>query len=287
MAENDQQRLISPTSVADASRILASLGCKGQAYAGGTWVMRAPVRGEIDDRILVSLEGIETLHDVTLEPEMVSIGSMATHQKIADALADAPDLGALQVAAATSANPSVRRMATIGGNVCAAEFMASDLVPALMALEATVLLRLAENEVELSIEEFVMWRNEPAHGEVLSKIRIPRGDFRSAHSRNLLRRAGEYPVANLSLKHTLDGSGLIDNIRIAVGAVEGRPKRWRRLEDDLAGKSVSGLNLKKAAMENLSEFSGRHGPDAPGWYRLRVLPRLLSDAFAQTTQEKW
>ena len=36
---------------------------------------------------------------------------------------------------------------------------------------------------------------------------------------------------------------------------------------------------------NLDEFIGRDGPDAPGWYRTRVLPRLLFDAFAQTAQE--
>ena len=286
MAEEDHQQLISPTSLDDATKALANLGSQGQIFAGGTWIMRAPVRGEFDDKVFVSLGNIEALHNISLDQDSLKIGAMVTHHRIADALKDEPDLVGLMQAASASANPAVRRMATIGGNVCSADFVSPDLVPALIASDATLSLQSGAGNGELSIEEYLRTRSKRPSGELLTSIQVPRGSFRSSHQRILMRQAGEYPVANVSIRYEVNTAGLLDNVRIAVGSVEDTPRRWTQLEQAMTGKAPPELNVTTLAKEHIEEFTGRDGPDAPGWYRTRVLPRLASDAFDATNQQK-
>jgi carbon-monoxide dehydrogenase medium subunit len=176
-------------------------------------------------------------------------------------------------------------MATIGGNICASDFLASDLVPALIASDAKILFQSCESKNQMPIEQYLKTRTKRQKDEILTSIQIPRGDFRSAHVRLLMRKAGEYPIANLSIRYSVDETGSVQEARIVVGAVESTVRRWIKLENALNNKKLSNLNMLEIAKGNLDEFIGRDGPDAPGWYRTRVLPRLLFDAFAQTAQE--
>jgi len=284
MAEEYQPRMISPTSVADAAKILSELGEDARILAGGTWIMRAPIRGEVDDKVFVSLGNIEALNDITLGSEKLSIGAMATHHGIAEALDGTPDLNVLKQAALASANPSIRRMATIGGNICTTDFLSPDLVPALIASDATLTFQLDSGVDAISIEEYIETRAARPVGGLLTLIQVPRGSYRSAHQRLLMRQAGEYAVANLSMRYGVNRAGLLEGVRIAVGSVEDVPKRWWKLERALDGKAPPELDITAIAKEHLDQFSGRDGPDAPGWYRTRVLPRLASDAFDATTK---
>ncbi len=280
-----QQPLIAPSSIMDATKILCDIGEEALVLAGGTWIMRAPIRNEYSDKIFVSLANISSLHSVEIDAERLSIGAMVTHHQLAEKLKDATDLHAIQEAAEKSANPSVRRMATVGGNICSKDFLAPDLVPALIACDALIFLRRNDDEIEMSLEHYLKTRTERPKGELLTKINVKRGSFISSHTRILMRKAGEYPVANLSLRCNIDTSGLISNAVFAVGAVDRVPKRWKSLEEAVNGQSLSAIDALKLAKQNLNEFTGRDGTDAPGWYRTRVLPRLVSDAFAATTQK--
>lgn len=286
MTEENRQKLISPTNLDDATKILTNLGSQAQILAGGTWIMRAHVRGEFNDKVFVSLGNIEALHNVSLDNDSFRVGAMVTHHRIAVALKEASDLTGLMQAASVSANPAVRRMATVGGNVCSRDFSSPDLLPVLIASEATLFLKSNAGNAELSIEEYLKTRSSRPSGELLISIHVPRGSFRSSHQRILMRQAGEYPVANLSMRYEVNTAGLLENVRIAVGSVEDIPRRWSQLEQGMTGKAPSELNITKLAQEHIQEFTGRDGPDAPGWYRTRILPRLASDAFDASSQQK-
>jgi carbon-monoxide dehydrogenase medium subunit len=93
-----------------------------------------------------------------------------------------------------------------------------------------------------------------------------------------LRRAGDYPVAIVSIAAALGRDGLVASARVAVGSVEPAARRWRQLEADLIGRSLdSGWAAGKA--ESYSEdFRGRDGVEVPGWYRVKVLPILVRRA---------
>jgi carbon-monoxide dehydrogenase medium subunit len=277
--------MILPSTISEATRTLKNLSNEATILAGGTWVMRAPIRDESEDKIFVSLKNISSLYKCEIKNNHISLGALMTHQHIAEKLSNIDELQCLKQAVLASANPAIRRMATIGGNICASDFLASDLVPALIASDAKILFQSCESKNQMPIEQYLKTRTKRQKDEILTSIQIPRGDFRSAHVRLLMRKAGEYPIANLSIRYSVDETGSVQEARIVVGAVESTVRRWIKLENALNNKKLSNLNMLEIAKGNLDEFIGRDGPDAPGWYRTRVLPRLLFDAFAQTAQE--
>ena len=277
--------MILPSTISEATRTLKNLSNEAKILAGGTWVMRAPIRDEYEDKIFVSLKNISSLYKCEIKNNHISLGALMTHEHIAEKLSNIDELQCLKQAVLASANPAIRGMATIGGNICTSDFLASDLVPALIASDAKILFQSCESKNQMPIEQYLKTRTKRQKDEILTSIQIPRGDFRSAHVRLLMRKAGEYPIANLSIRYSIDETGSVQEARIVVGAVESTVRRWIKLENALNNKKLSNLNMLEIAKGNLDEFIGRDGPDAPGWYRTRVLPRLLFDAFAQTAQE--
>ena len=280
-----QPNFFSPSSVSEALNLLVKFGHHSQIFAGGTWIMRGPIRGELQNKVLVSLSNIKKLHEINLTSEKLTVGAMVSHQDLAKTVKDISEFNSLYFASAVSANPSVRRMATIGGNICTLGFHSPDLIPALMVLKATLTFQSKIGIYELSIDEYLENRLERPFCEILTTITVPRGVFKSSHRRLLLRQAGEYPVANLSMQCRLNEEGYLSEVRIAVGSVEATPKRWGKLEYVMKGKSATKINIKSLAEQNLDEFKGRNGPDAPGWYRSRVMPRLAMDAFKEINNE--
>jgi carbon-monoxide dehydrogenase medium subunit len=201
--------------------------------------------------------------DVTIEGDALGMGAGATHARIAAALAGEPRLRGLHDAAARSANPAVRCHATVGGALATAAFPASDLVPALLALDATVGVASAAGTVDVALEEYLATRGTPGTLVTGVTAAVPR---RSAHARLTLRAAGDYPVAIASVAEGDDG------LRVAIGSVEAVPRRWRTVE---TGDPVA------AAREHAGELTPRDGVEAPGWYRAQVLPTLLARALEE------
>ena len=271
-------------SLQDALAALDERGAQGQAIAGGTWLMRATLRGESTDRAYVSLCAIEALKQVVVTHAQVEIGACVTHAGLASALASLPEFQGLRFAAGASANPAVRNMATVGGNLCAAGFAAADLVPALLAVEARVEVGSRTDTDIMTVEEFLALRHRLEPGRLVQRILLPRrppAPILSAHARLPLRRAGDYPVAIVSVALTLKPDRTVERARVALGAVESAARRWTQMEEALLGRVLDAQDVADRARALTDGFVGRDGVEAPGWYRVSVLPVLMARAIGQ------
>ena len=272
------ERLYIATSLSDALAALADRGRSGAPLAGATWIMRAPLRKERQELSYVALSKIEALRQVDILDSEIRIGACVTHAELAHFLTSLPECGALAQAAARSANPAIRGVATIGGNLCTPAFAAADLVPALMCLEAEVEIATPRACERMSLEHFLASRVNLPPGRFVRQVIVPRNANRSAHLRLPLRKAGDYPVAIVSIAVTFAADGLVGSARVAVGSVEPVARRWTQLEEDLIGRPLdSGWAADKAG-RYCADFIGRDGVEAPGWYRVKVLPNLVRRA---------
>ncbi|PWE54191.1 FAD-binding molybdopterin dehydrogenase [Metarhizobium album] len=265
-------------SVADAVAVLADRAGTATPLAGATWVMRAPLRREPLAHSYVAISQIEALQRIDISEDEAVIGSCVTHARLAEALAGRGDLAALATAAAKSANPAVRQAATVGGNLCTADFAAADLVPALLCLDAAVELEGPGGLQRLPLQEFLSLRHALPVGSLLCRIVVPRSAARSAHARLPLRKAGDYPVAIASLSIEQDDKGIVTRAAVAVGSVEPVARRWPSLETALVGRPLNTAWIGVQAERLAEEFTGRDGIEAPGWYRVKVLPTLVRRA---------
>jgi carbon-monoxide dehydrogenase medium subunit len=279
MTDHTSSQLVHANSVDEAIAVLSNVGTSALPVAGGTWVMRAPIRQEATDRLFVSLGRIHVLKHIESNENEISIGSLATHDALSKLDVTGNDLNCLIQAALKSANPAIRNAATIGGNICTSQFAAADLVPALLCLGARVEIQDRNGSNRIELGDYLSSRDERPNDEIMTKIIVERSNRLSAHARLLMRQAGDYPVVNLSCSLSLTGAGMIKDARIAVGSVETSAKRWCNLEVALSGHPLSDLNIKEIASTLIGDFHGRDGPDAPGLYRVKVLPKVAAQAL--------
>jgi carbon-monoxide dehydrogenase medium subunit len=277
----DGQALYVAASLDDAIEALAARAPHAVPLAGATWIMRAPIRQEHDYRTVpyVAIGGIDELRRIDIGDHEIVIGACATHAELVAKLSGLPDCRGLAAAAGNAANPAVRRIATIGGNLCAVTFAASDLAPALLAAGARVELRSPDGVRELPMERFLASRSALIPGSLLVRLVVPRAQTRSAHVRLPLRKAGDYPVAIVSMAAKLAPDGVAEEIRIAVGSVEPVARRWPHLEAEMTGKKLDADRAHALAAADAGSFSGREAVEAPGWYRVEVLPALVRRAI--------
>jgi len=257
---------------------LNECGSSGAPFAGGTWIMRSPVRHEPHKPHYVAIGKIAELTAIRIDAEIVEIGAMVTHASLASVLADLPEFDVLATAAGRSANPAIRAMATIGGNLSTSGFAAADCVPALLCLDAEVDVSSRGDRERTSLERFLKIRPTLEPGRLLTRIILPRRDRKTAHARLPLRKSGDYPAAIVSLAVSLDAAARVQTARIAVGSVEPVARRWERLEAALVGRPLDPSQAAQAAAELADEFTGRDSVDMPAWYRVSVVPSLVRRA---------
>ncbi len=274
------ERLFMAGSLGEALAALADRGAEGAAFAGGTSIMRLPIWHAPQAPFYVGLGRIPELNAIDATDDRIHIGACVTHNQLTARLAGIQPCSGLITAAGSAATPAIRGMATVGGNLCSWHFSAADLPPPLLCLDAEVELRRTVGVERISVERFLATRQYLEPGTLLTAVIIPRRPFLTGNARLLLRTAGDNPVATVSLAAMLGRNGLVEDIRIAVGSVERSARRWPELESRLKGRPLDPEKLRETAEAELGAFTGRDGIDAPGWYRVQVLPALVRRAAA-------
>ncbi|MCP3468881.1 FAD binding domain-containing protein [Bradyrhizobium sp. CCGUVB1N3] len=279
-AHNAAASIYVAPSLANALDALSEYGAAGAVFAGGTWIMRSPIRHEPLRAHYVAIGRTAELGAIRIGTDVVEVGAAVTHAALAAALADLSEFDVLAAAAGRSANPAIREMATIGGNLATPDFAAADCVPALLCLDAEIEIAGRDGRERMKLEHFLKIRSTLAPGRLVTQIVVPRSERKTAHARLPLRKAGDYPVAIVSLSVTIDAVGRVQAARIAVGSVEPIARRWERLEAALIGRPLDAEGAARTATELADEFVGRDGVDAPAWYRVSMLPGLVRRAAA-------
>ena len=261
-----------PATIDEAVDLIGSLGADGAALAGATWVMREAVRRPhyVSLRQLAELRAIEATEDV------VRIGALATHADIGAIESGAGALGALAEAARRSAFPAVRNVATLGGNL-AAPFPEADLVPPLLAADATLEVAVAGELLAVDVQSWV--KGERPAGALIIAARVPAPPLRRAWFERLTVRGGaEYSIVSVAVSADVGADGAVFAARVAVGAVADVPVRTAAAESALTGSRLDRAAGEAAGRAASQALIGRDGLDAPGWYRLEVLPALIARA---------
>ncbi|MDW6020162.1 FAD binding domain-containing protein [Mesorhizobium sp. BAC0120] len=278
MPATGDDRLFMAGTVADALAALAERGSEGAPFAGGTWIMRAPIRREAQAPFYVGVGRIPELNAIDVAADRIHIGASVTHARLAAQLAGVAPCHGLATAAGSAANPAIREMATVGGNLSTSDFSAADLPPALLCLDAEVELATTGGRENLPLERFLATRRDLDPGTLVTGVTILRRPVLTGHARLPLRKAGDYPVAIVSLAVQLNQNGVVEDGRVAVGSVESSARRWPGLERKLVGHPLDPRQAEALAEAELGAFTGRDGVEAPGWYRVQVLPALVRRA---------
>ncbi|MGH7311382.1 MAG: FAD binding domain-containing protein, partial [Candidatus Rokuibacteriota bacterium] len=150
---------------------------------------------------------------------------------------------------AVIADPLVRNLATIGGNLAHAD-PANDHPAAMLAYGAEVTAVGRRGERRIPISAFFTGPFATALGadELLTEIRVPVPPSRSGGAYlKLERKVGDFATAAVAVQLALDGSGACERVGIGLTSVGLTSLKAERAEQVLRGKRLDEASIAAAA----------------------------------------
>jgi len=181
----------------------------------------------------------------------------------------------------------IRNSATLGGNLGTGSPI-GDCPPALLALDARVVLagREANREVELA-EFFTGYRTSVCRAdELIRAIRIPLPLARlTAFHKIAKRRFDDISSVAVAVAIELNDAGLVDRVRIGVGGIAATPVRALATEAALLGQPWSLEGVNAAADVLAAEGTPIDDHRASAAYRTAMLRSSLLKMYAESSLE--
>lgn len=274
-----------PSTVPQAVALLSQPGA--MPLAGGTDLLVHMRAGIKSPKLLVDLSGLG-LNYVRCENGIIQIGALTTFAEILDSEIIRRYLDCLVEAAAEIGCVQTRNLATMGGNLCSA-VPSADAAPPLLVLDARVKIAGCNGERSLALDEFFTGpkRNALQPGELLTEIQIPIPSSRTGTSFLKIgrRKAMTLAVVNVAALITLDrNKRVIENARIALGAVAPTPLRAVQAERLLIGCEISDAVIERAARMAAGEVMPISDLRATTTYRRETSWVLTQRALRQAWQ---
>lgn len=279
---------LAPESVREALLLLLKHGNKSRLIAGGSDVLVPPEARASFPGYLISLERIRNLDYIRYdESGGLKIGALTTIGTLEKNALIKEKYDILAQAAGVLGTPAVRNRATIGGNLCNAA-PSADCAPALMVLGAKLKINSVDKEWVTSIEDFFSGPGGTVikPGQLLTEIQIPKPPPGSTgvylkHTRN---RGADLALVGVAVLIRLK-NGILEDIRIALGAVAPTPIRAKKAEAVLKGRALTDGLLKEAAQVAVSETSCIDDVRCSAEYRRSLVSTLLKRAVIEAAEK--
>ena len=260
-----------PASLDEAIGILSEYPGSAQILAGGTDLIALLRDDAVDPYVLVDIKDVPGLGDITLEDDVLSIGSLVTFTDLIESDLVGDSIPLLIEMAETVASTGIRNRATLVGNICSA-VPSCDAGPVLLVYDTTVHVAGPGGERSIDINDWFVGLRETAlsDDEVVTRIDIKRRPHGGVYVK-LMRYAGE-DLAQAAV-------GVVvypDHVyKVAFGAVAPTPFRSARIEDALRGKQLDEQLVAKAVALVDDEISPITDMRASAEYRTRMTEVML------------
>ena len=236
-----------PDSVDGAISLLSEWGDDARVIAGGHSLIPVMKQRMTDISHLIDLGGIEALKGITIDGEAVTIGAMTTqHELITDeALARAVPL--IREASLQIADPQVRYMGTIGGNVANGD-PANDMPGLMQTLDATYHLTGSGGNRTVQAREFyeAAYFTAREDDEILTAVSFnaPSGGYAYEKQK---RKIGDYATAAAGVLICLK-AGKCSAASVALTNLSDTPVYCKEAVDTLVGSTLDEAVIKAAVV---------------------------------------
>jgi len=262
--------------------MLTRHGEGARPLAGGTSLVLLLRQRLAEPTHLVHIGNLDELRGVRVDGDgQLRIGALVTHAEIAAHPLIRERFAVVAEMASQVANPQIRNVATLGGNLCYGD-PASDPPTCLTALGARVRVVRGAETREIALEGFFKGYYETALalGDVLVEVIVPplpRGGA-ALYSRFITTPAEGRPLAAVALRVVRGAADLWTEVRLVLGAVVPAPARIPQAEQLLTGRKLTAQVVAEAADMAVRELEPVDDFRASAGYRrdvTRVIARRL------------
>ena len=316
-------KIAQPQSLKQVSSLLSEKKGEYFIMAGGTDLLDEIKSGSRVPDVVVDLALIPDLSFIKESASHVSVGAMTCVALIAENPIIKGKFPVLQEAALYLATPQLRNVGTVGGNLCQRPrcwyyrdpetvcrkkggsrcfasrgrnryhaifgggvcyiVYPSDLAPALISLNAEVVISSSNGEKTLPLEEFYILPQKNVHrenileeGEILKEIRIPfpKNGTKSTYYKMKERSTWDFALVSAAVNGIVS-NGTFEEIRIVLGGVAPIPWRLQKAEDLIKGRKITEEVIRQGAREALKDAR----PLEENAYKLDMVEAVLCVAI--------
>ena len=244
-----------PATLPDAIALLGRLGEDAKVLAGGQSLIPLMKLRLASPRHVVDINRIAGLGTIAEKDGALVIGALVRESDL-----EASDLvrrrfPILADACRVIADPLVRNLATVGGNLAHGD-PANDHPAVMLALGAEVVAVGPQGSRRIPVAELFTGPLETAlgAGEILTEIRIPLPAPRSGGAYlKLERKVGDFATAAVGVQITLAGGDACAHAGIGLTNVGPTPIKARRAEALLQGRRLDDAVIRDAAQAAAAE----------------------------------
>ena len=239
---------LTPSNISDAVALLQKHGDEAKILAGGHSLIPAMRLRLAEPGYLIDISGIGGLDYIQEESGQLRIGAMTCEAALEESEIVQSKYPLLLDTAKMIADPSVRNMATVGGNLAHGD-PANDHPATMLALRASVVAEGPNGTREIKIDDFFpdFFTTALVEDEILTEIRIPSPPSASGGAYlKIERKVGDYAAAAVACQLNIDSSGSIENIGLGLTNVGSTPIRASSAEELLKGKKPDENMLAEA-----------------------------------------
>jgi aerobic carbon-monoxide dehydrogenase medium subunit len=274
-----------PASLKEAVGLLAELGEEARPLAGGHSLVPMMKLRLATPAHLVDLGGVKELKGVRAEGGEVVIGAMTTQHEMIGSDLLATKIPILRETSLVIADPQVRYVGTVGGNVANGD-PGNDMPAVMLCLGASYQVTGRGGERRIPAREFYQGAYctalEP--GEILTAVRVPVPPVGHGHAyEKLKRKVGDYATAAAAVVLTMS-SGKVATCSIGLTNVAETPLWAEEAAKLLIGFGLDAATVKRAVAAAEAITSPATDNRGPAHYRTKMAGVMVARALARAEE---
>jgi carbon-monoxide dehydrogenase medium subunit len=236
-----------PTTLKKAFSLMEKHGDEGRVIAGGTSLIIMMRQRLLMPKVVISLARIPKFDRIAYNSkDGLRIGAGARHRDIELSSAVKKHYPLLHETFRKVAQPRIRNMGTVGGNLAAGDPL-TDPGASLIALDAEVTLTSSKGRRTLRLDEFFIdyYQTALEPGELLTEIHVP-PPMRPGWSHIKFTPRSIEDFATVGVAITLKANnGTCEDVRIGLNSVASTIVHAKKAEEVLRGKTITDAALQE------------------------------------------
>jgi carbon-monoxide dehydrogenase medium subunit len=240
---------VAPSGLDDVIGLLQQHGTAAKLLAGGQSLLPLLKFRLAQPSLLVDINRIPGLVFIEEADGGVRIGAMTREADLENSSLLAQRYPILADTARVIADPLVRNLATVGGNLAHGD-PANDHPATMLALRVSLATAGPAGTRVVPIDDFFVdsYQTTLDPQEILTEIRIPNQPPRSGGAyQKLERKVGDFAIAGVATQVTLDIAGTLEQVGIGLTNAGPTPIRASQAEEFLVGRRPDEADLLHAA----------------------------------------
>jgi xanthine dehydrogenase small subunit len=282
--QKDNKSYFAPHNTKELSKYLL-IHPNAILFSGGTDLALTVTQNLAEIEQLVYLGNVVELNKISEDANEIIIGAAAPYSDFRQVLGkNYPELGEMIDRIGST---QIRNTGTLGGNIGNASPI-GDMPPALIALNARMILQLANDTREIAVEDYFISYKQTVlkSSEFIKEIIIekPKANQFFKVYKISKRFDDDISAVLVALSIELD-NGVVKTIRIGFGGMDAIPKRAKNCEDALHGKSFVQNNIDLAKQALTTDFSPMSDVRASADYRMKVAQNIIQKFYLEIVNE--